>query len=447
MKKEVIITFETITPLWTGDAWQECKEIRPSSLIGSLRFWFEVICYFSGICKKEDFNSKNGRFEKEVDRRKFEECLKKKCLKKKGDTFETKIECLLEQGIPLPSIIFGTTNWKSLMEVESIKYLGNYYFGNKLNLPYAIGIKKNSNEEPLIFQTEEEWREKINSYNGKNFRDKLNKAKKEWSFFFFPNLYFYGKFEVKFQIEEKILEPIFFPLLNFMDKYGFWGGKWNIGYGRLKIMVNDGWKKDDFELFKLSDNISSWKKKMKIETVELDLDFNSLEASEFLKSILDKSSDDKFSFSCKEEEDFRNKMRSFPEKIIILENSQGGSNDYSSIIKNLLKTKVRIRNCLRHKCENQFETCFEEHNGEKVKVFNGEKTLDCNNKGKEITCEELKLWRTFRHKLLGEQGEGSKILPFIYKEQQEQEQQEQQQLKGGLLSIAGLLNLEGRENE
>jgi len=429
-KKEVNITFKTITPLWIGDAWQECKEIRPSSLIGSLRFWFEVICYFSGICKKEDFNSKNDRFEKEVNREELT-----KCLVKKGNTFEAKIECLLKQGIPLPSIIFGTTNWRSLIEVKSIKYLEDYCFGNKLNLPYAIGIKKNSNEEPLIFQTEEEWREKINSYNGKNFRDKLNKAKKEWSFFFFPNLYFYGKFEVKFQIEEKILEPIFFPLLNFMDKYGFWGGKWNIGYGRLKVLkvkinnrtIND-WKKDNFKLF---DNINfSWNEK--IETVKLD--FNST-ASEFLKSILDKSSDDMFSFSCKEDEDFRNKMKSFSKKIIILENSQGGSNDYRSIIENLLKAKVRIRNCLRHKCENQFKNCFEKRNGKEI--FNGEKSVKCN--GGQIECKELKLWRTFRHKLLGEQGEGSKILQFIY--------EEQQQLKGGFLSIAGLLNLKGEENE
>ncbi len=53
--KKVKITFKTITPLWTGDAWQENKEIRPSSLIGSLRFWFEVICYFAEICDKQGF--------------------------------------------------------------------------------------------------------------------------------------------------------------------------------------------------------------------------------------------------------------------------------------------------------------------------------------------------------------------------------------------------------
>ncbi|RUM90456.1 MAG: hypothetical protein DSZ26_03000 [Thermovibrio sp.] len=39
-RKKIEVTFKTITPLWTGDAWQENNKIKPSSLIGSLRFWF-----------------------------------------------------------------------------------------------------------------------------------------------------------------------------------------------------------------------------------------------------------------------------------------------------------------------------------------------------------------------------------------------------------------------
>ncbi len=118
-KKEVLVEFKTSTPLWTGDAWQYNSEIRPSSLIGSLRFWFEVICYFSGICDKKDL--KNGRFEKEVNGKDS-----KNCLIKKGNFFEAKIECLLEQKIPLPSIIFGTTNWKSLIEIKWIKIINEF---------------------------------------------------------------------------------------------------------------------------------------------------------------------------------------------------------------------------------------------------------------------------------------------------------------------------------
>ena len=63
--------------------------------------------------------------------------------------------------------------------------------------------------------------------------------------------------------------------------------------------------------------------------------------------------------------------------------------------------------------------------------------MECN--GKQIECKELKLWKTFRHELLGEQREGSKMLPYIY--------EEQGQLKGSFLSIAGLLNLIENKNE
>lgn len=53
-KKEVVVYIKAITPLWTGDAWRENCSIRPSSLLGSLRFWFSV--YWKVI--------KNGEVEK-----------------------------------------------------------------------------------------------------------------------------------------------------------------------------------------------------------------------------------------------------------------------------------------------------------------------------------------------------------------------------------------------
>jgi len=407
-KREIQVTFETITPIWTGDINGECTELKPASIIGSLRFWFEVICFFSGICNKKDFI--NGRFEKEVDRKKF-----KKCLENKDITFESKVECLLKQNIPLPSIIFGTTNWKSLIEIKSIKYLEGYCFGNRLNLPTKICINRSN-------------------YKIKENYDCPKKSNEDWSVFYFANPYFYGKFEIKFQVEEKIVESIFYPILTFMDRYGFWGGKWNIGYGRLRVLevkvnnkIINNWKKSDFELF--DNSCFSWKTLIKREK----LDFNS-KTFEYLKKILNENS-----FYCETEIDFNDKIKNPLKKIIFLTDLQNSNNshhfDYKSIIKSLLRKKMEIRNCLRHKCEKQFENCFEKQNGKKIFVLN--KVLKCNNT--KIKCSDLNLWKIFRHKLLGEEAEGSKILPFIYKENG--------QLKGGLLSIAGLLNLEGGNNE
>ena len=193
MKKEVEVTFETITPLWTGDAWQDNREIRPSSLVGSLRFWFEVIMYFAGVLEIQRkngkvINFKEGRFEKEMDRGKFQDFISQN-----GNVFETRIQALMKQKIPISSIVFGTTNWKSLIEIKSIQFDEN-----------------NFKDEPL----------------GKIIHNK------NW---YFGSPFYQGEFEVIFKVEKHILNSIFHPLLTFMEKYGFWGGKWNIGYGRLKV--------------------------------------------------------------------------------------------------------------------------------------------------------------------------------------------------------------------
>ncbi|WP_048203262.1 type III-B CRISPR module RAMP protein Cmr1 [Methanocaldococcus infernus] len=438
MKKEVEVVFETITPLWTGDAWGECKEIRPSSLIGSLRFWFEVICYFSGVCNGDDFNASLRRFEKEVNRKKLKEFIEEN-----GNNIEVILKYLAnDQEIPIPAIVFGTTNWRSLIEIKSITPIKDYCFGNKLNLPYSIGIKK-ENLKIEEYKLREDWLYKINSYSGKYFKDKLNNAKKEYSFFFFPHPYFYGKFKVIFKVEEKILESIFYPLLNFMEKYGFWGGKWNIGYGRLKVLKveekegesweeKSDWRKDEFnfEIFNDKDKLKFRKIKINDVITEKILNKNS-DSSEFLKEFLEVDN-----FHCnmdKKLEEIKNKI---PKNITFLNIEDLKDKDFLNLIKELLKIKVKMRNCLRHECEKLFEKCFEGKNGKKE--FKPDKEILCNSK--KIKCNELKLWRNLRHRLLGSRGgDGSKILPFICKEGSI--------YKGGFISIAGVLNLYENKGE
>ncbi len=359
-KRETIITFKTITPLWTGDAWQDNNEIRPSALIGSLRFWFEVICYFSGICKNEDFNKISGRFEKEVNRENL-----KKFIQKNGNDINGIIKHLIvNQNIPLPSAILGTTNWKSLIEIKRIEYLDDYCFGNSLDLPKKICVNKSTYE--------------INEN-----RDCPNRSNNQWSVYFFTQPYFYGKFKVSFKVEELILESNFYPLITFMDKYGFWGGKWNIGYGRLKILevkennkqIKD-WEKGKFIFSQISNNYE-------------DKEFNSFVKTNILNL---------------------NELFQKNNEIKVLINqlaNRNPSNSYNSFI-DTIKELVKIKSQERAKFTNTVE----------------------------------------RHKIFGKTGnprnlpyvpQGSKILPYI--------DEEQGQLKDGFLSIAGLLNLEGGNNE
>jgi len=235
-KVEVKVQFETITPLWTGDSWMENNEIRPSSLIGSLRFWFEVICYFGGVCSAKDFDKEKGRFENDIKK------IKEKLLKH-GTDFEGQIEALKELEVPIPAIIFGTTGWKSLIGINGIRYLDDYCFGNKLKLPSMFCISKNENREV------------------KENNECPRRSNNDWSVFYFKIPYFWGRFEVVFRVHKDIKEVIFFPLLTFMDKYGYWGGGWNIGYGRLrinrvevdKIEVSD-WRKVEFDFSKVGKN-------------------------------------------------------------------------------------------------------------------------------------------------------------------------------------------------
>jgi len=230
-KVEIKVQFETITPLWTGDAWMENNEIRPSSLIGSLRFWFEVICYFGGVCSAKDFDGKKGRFEKDIKNDEI-----KKRLLKHGTDFEGQIEALKELEVPLPAIIFGTTGWKSLIEIKEINNQNNQNSTN--NYPFPINRVE---------------------FEELKYKKDNKEIKPAWYF----KKGFWGNFEVVFRVPEEIKETIFFPLLNFMDKYGYWGGGWNIGYGRLKVkeikinkqlIERTNWQKNEFNFSKFGKN-------------------------------------------------------------------------------------------------------------------------------------------------------------------------------------------------
>jgi len=227
-KVEVKVQFETITPLWTGDAWMENNEIRPSSLIGSLRFWFEVICYFGGVCSEKDFDEKKGRFEKDIKNDEIKERLLKH-----GTDFNGQIAALKELKVPIPAIIFGTTGWGSLIEIKAINNQNNQNSTN--NYPFPINRVE---------------------FEELKYKKDNKEIKPAWYF----KKGFWNNFEVVFRVPAEIKETIFFPLLNFMDKYGYWGGGWNIGYGRLRINrveiiekeVNNvkevsDWRKDEFD--------------------------------------------------------------------------------------------------------------------------------------------------------------------------------------------------------
>jgi len=400
-KKTVEVTFETITPLWTGNAWQEMTEIRPSSLIGSLRFWFETVMYFAGVLEKIDLGSGKSKVNLNKDE------LRKFCWENGNDIPKLIEHLSKEQKIPISSIVFGTTGWRSLIEIKlkSDESSNNSSLNNTLQLPYAIGInKKDENSLPKEFETNEEWKKFIEEYTGRDFKEKLKNAKKEWSFFFFPDRYFYGEVTLEFKIPECLEESIFYPLLTFMESYGFWGGKWNLGFGRLNIKNVSGKEKEwrsnvfDLKLFHKED--------IKIDDIVHQQEVRPNTVNELTKRI-------------------QNILYYKKRKINLLKAGKK-PREYKEFIINSLKAKYLIRNFLRHDCEeqNRFrKECFY-----KSKFLKG-KEINC--KGRKYKCEEIQRKIFLRHKFLGELGEGSKLLPFF------------SQANTGFLAITGLIEFRG----
>ena len=356
--EQIEVKFETITPIWTGDAWGKNSEIRPSSIMGSLRFWFEVYC---NIEDKEKIKKLKNEISKEWD-----EINKKMPKDKKIDIPKNLVD-----------LIFGTTGWKSRIEIEKIEYLDDYCFGNKLNLPKKIIKDKN------------------------------------W---FFAIPYFWGKFAITFKTTEDIKEKILFPLLKFIEDYGFLGGKSNIGYGRVKILDLE---MNAFNAFK---NISHIIKESNLSKND-----------NIFKILLEIFEIDKF--YCGKEKEFESKIKNAPNKIIkITFDDDFKKNNLKELIKELIIKKSQMRNCLKHICERELKNCYEN------KKFKKDKNLECKNKN--YKCGEIqksiKRWTKIRHRIFGEMGEGTKIMPFIIKDGD--------RYKGGFISLIGI-DMIGVKNE
>lgn len=346
------VSFETITPLFTGDVNQKMTEIRPASIMGSLRFWFDVICHFSGI---------NGNFKYDKDKKKkikiHEEYLK--ILNTDEQVYDHDI-CNKLMLTPT-EYYFGNTGWKSKIGIEAINPLKNWPIGNKLNLPF--GIK--------YCDREQRWKNLLRMDRSCNQRD--------FHCWFFEIPYFWGSFEISFNVESRrIKDNILFPLLNFIQEYGFLGGKNNIGFGRVKVLEKD-----------VTSNpitvcgIPIDKHKY---LCEKELEYDKLK---LFKDIL---------LNVKKSDDYMQISKKI--QVINVTNYQVNKNElignlYLELIKNLLLKKMNLR--------------------------------------RKISDDKL------RHKIFGstreKDTEASKIIPFIQKNENEQ-------FVGNLISFAGILSLE-----
>ena len=110
--EEIKVTFDTITPIWTGDAYGDCKDIKAQSILGALRFWFEIYCKSCGI--KTD-SGNNEKFDYKAFKKKIDNNIK--------DPYELSVfqeNPLKNNSLSLPAKIFGCTGWKSRLSIKDL---------------------------------------------------------------------------------------------------------------------------------------------------------------------------------------------------------------------------------------------------------------------------------------------------------------------------------------
>ena len=224
----VQVTFQTITPLWTGDAWQDNREIRPSSLVGSLRFWFAFYWKVikNGTTEKLDENGvpkeSLSELENPKENKTFRETLKEKI--KETDNFDEAIDKTLDKlGLSVPSRIFGCTDWKSRVKIRIEDFGEEYVRFDELEFGIPLNaIQQNRNQLRSDF-----WiRQSL-------FKDKTDKPLK-----FFK--------DVKIRLItadywwDKYLNDFF---EYFKDKLILVGGKNSFGFGFVNLNLDDNQNK------------------------------------------------------------------------------------------------------------------------------------------------------------------------------------------------------------
>ena len=228
-KREIQVTFETITPIWTGDINGECTELKPASIIGSLRFWFEVYCHFSGIEVKENENL-NYEIFVTIRKEAFEKY-------KKKEIADIEKYIIIRLPLTASSKIFGCTGWKSRIKIEKLE-------------PEIIEVSKNEFDYEFLFDnfSTKWWSNKI-LFNNKDQIKLFNNVK------------------ISLIIDTIILEEFEKFLRFYEDKIILVGGKKSFGFGFTKIKSNINLKNvsiniknKDYILWEQVDSIKNNKK-------------------------------------------------------------------------------------------------------------------------------------------------------------------------------------------
>lgn len=253
-RKEVTVKLETITPLWTGDAWLQNKKIRPSSLLGSLRFWFSV--YWKVIINKntEKLNDKNVIAD---DLREFKDLRGKKAtfrqilferIAKREDykCFDEVLDDVFEElGLPVPSRLFGCTGWKSRVDIRRISYKEEEIESKNLDFKFPFSKDSKFNTEFWIKKSLFNNENKVVLYKNIEFTLKA------------PNYWW-----------DRYLSDFF---SFYKDKIILVGGKLSFGFGMVKMMIEGSQEIQEIneqEINESNKNDANWNDIIRMDKIE-----------------------------------------------------------------------------------------------------------------------------------------------------------------------------------
>jgi len=211
------ISLSTLTPLWTGDVDRDSPTLRETSLIGSLRWWYEGLYRGLGnddVC--ELVEGKGCQFDAEAYRR------------TKDQGIEAAIEAGLQDVCPACRL-FGCTGWarRFRMSATALEALPLFFVSNRqmANLTGNWLIRVFDGHKDT--QTDQQGRKKTSfSFNNSSLW-----SKKEFTLTFTP-LHAYQKEDDKYLLAY---------LLHLIVTYGGLGAKVQNGFGQVKINKRHDW--------------------------------------------------------------------------------------------------------------------------------------------------------------------------------------------------------------
>lgn len=222
--KTISVTFKTLTPIYFGNAIQTFEEIRPSEILGCMRFWLDVVsvCQNSTNFKYLDDLDKSikDRSKKEKKNEEIDEIILKKLFEKPNDSWEQMISEEFKRIFNIQKLsdwLFGCEGFKGQISIEEYTDIDiKSIHDNKIEIKYSV------------------------KDNYKKFRV---------SSWYLPLNAYMGNFSVKFKVNEYLVKEIFYPLLYFINEVGYLGGKWNLGFGRVEVVnVKDESENLDIDL-------------------------------------------------------------------------------------------------------------------------------------------------------------------------------------------------------